>query len=83
MPMQDEVAHINKMFKEFNLENKLMIDSLSYETGFETLEGVSSNLINEMDKEHEDNYMDDMLNNLQSQWRTQLLGNQSVINTNN
>jgi hypothetical protein len=52
----------------------LAIDSLSYETGFETLEEISSSLVNEMDKNEEDKYVNDMLGNLQSKWKSQLLG---------
>lgn len=35
----------------------MMIDVLSYNAGFETVEEVASNLVNEMDKEQEDEFV--------------------------
>ena len=34
-----------------------MIDVLSYNAGFETVEEVSNNLVNEMEKDQEDAYV--------------------------
>ncbi len=39
-----------------------MIDVLSYNAGFETLEEASSNLVNEIEKDQEDTYVNELLN---------------------
>lgn len=53
--------HIERIFKDFNRDNQMMIDVLSYNAGFETLEEVSSNLVNEMEKDQEDDYVNELL----------------------
>ncbi len=51
-----------------------MIDVLSYSAGFETVEEVASNLVNEMDKEQEDDFVNELVIGRQHEWRRKLLG---------